>query len=78
MAALERLATTLGVDPARLTPFAGYSEEQIDTLVAGLERAMEQEDAAFDQGLEEALRHVPALLRPTARKLVLGGGRRGE
>lgn len=77
MAALDRLAATLGVDRTRLDALSGYSEEQLGEFEARIAAAMEREDAAFDAGLEDALRFVPVLLRPTAKKLLFGGGRRG-
>lgn len=75
MAALDALATHLGVNTDRLQAFSSYDESQLarlDTLITG---AMTAEDAAFDAGIEEGLRFIPRPLRPAAKKILFGGGR---
>jgi hypothetical protein len=77
MAELDMLAQRLGVDPRRLAPLRASGQDEIARLRGAVERAMEDEDRAFDAALEEALRFVPRLLRGTAQRLLFPGGRRG-
>jgi hypothetical protein len=70
---LDTLARRLSVPPDRLAAFAAYDGGRLARLDTLLGTAMNQEDAAFDAGLEEALRFVPKLLRPAAKKLLFGG-----
>lgn len=71
---LDSLARRLAVPPDRLRAFAAYDGARLARLDALVEAAMTREDAAFDAGLEEALSFVPRLLRPTAKKMLFGGG----
>lgn len=72
---LDSLAATLGVSPSRLAPFASYEGRQLAALDALITATMTAEDKAFDAALEEALGFVPRLLRPTAKRMLFGGGR---
>lgn len=72
---LDALAHRLRVGPDRLAAFAAYDGGRLAHLDTLLDAAMAQEDRAFDAGLEEALRFVPKLLRPAAKRLLFGGGR---
>lgn len=72
---LDSLARRLTVPSDRLAAFAAYDEGRLAHLDTLLGTAMTQEDQAFDTGIEEALRFVPKLLRPAAKKLLFGGGR---
>lgn len=74
---VSRLADRLGLEPGRLAAFETYDQSQIDELEAIVARAMEAEDQAFDEALDDALRFVPKLLRGPAQKLLFPGGRRG-
>ena len=76
-AELDSLARRLGVDPRRLAPLRAAGAADIRRVDAAVERAMEDEDRAFDAALTDALRFVPRLLRGTAQKLLFPGGRRG-
>lgn len=72
---LDALARRLRVGPDRLTAFAAYDGDRLAHLDTLLDTAMTQEDQTFDARLEEALRFVPKLLRPAAKRLLFGGGR---
>lgn len=74
---LGRVAATLGVPEERLAPLTSYDDKELchlDDLIVGALRA---EDRAFEDGLEEALRFVPRLLRGPAKALLFPGGGRG-
>lgn len=74
---LDRLAKRLRVTPAALAMLEesdAADVERLDTIVA---TAMTNEDKAFEQALEEALRFIPRLLRGPAQKLLFPGGKRG-
>ena len=75
MPAREDLARTLGVPQERLASLEPYADDQVAQLDALITGAMKREDHAFVKGLEDALRFVPALLRPAAKKILAGGGR---
>jgi hypothetical protein len=70
---LDRLAATLRVDPARLDGLEACSPDELARLEGIVAAAMRREDEAFDAGLEDALKMVPLVLRPAARKIVFGG-----
>ncbi|MGK2876107.1 MAG: hypothetical protein ACSLEW_10795 [Nocardioides sp.] len=72
----EALAAQIGVPVERLEPFTGYSDTELQTLQTAVSRAVEEESKAFDEGLEHALRFVPALLRGAAKMLLFPGGRK--
>lgn len=68
----ERLDTTSQDVPL----LAQLSPDELETLDGAVAEAMRAEDAAFDQGLKEALRLVPRPLRGMARGLLFPGGDR--
>ncbi|WP_435769215.1 hypothetical protein [Nocardioides sp. SYSU DS0651] len=71
---LAALADLLGVREAELEPVLGpYDAAQVAVLEAAVSEALAGEDAAFDRATQDAVRHVPRLLRGPARKLLLGG-----
>ena len=72
--ALERLAHRLRVPVDEVPVLSRYDEERILAFEQIVHRAMDEEEAAFTRGLEDALEFVPRLLRPVAKKM-LGGGR---
>lgn len=76
-AELTTLARRLGVDEGRLAALAAHTAEENGLLEHAVERAMEDEDRAFDRALTEALGFVPRLLRGPAQKLLFPGGGRG-
>ena len=74
MTALDTLAAHLRVPTDALAALSAYDDERIGALDALIQKAFEDEDRSFDSALEEALRFVPRLLRPAAKKLLFGGG----
>lgn len=73
--ALEKLAHRLRVPADQVPVLGGYDDDRIAAFEATVDQAMSREDAALAQALEEALTHVPRLLRPVAKKMM--GGARG-
>lgn len=69
---LDSLADALAVPPERLAPLASYDAWRLAALDALVRRAMARRDAAFDTATENALTHVPRVLRGTAKKLLAG------
>lgn len=76
-AELDRLAQRLRVTPAALDMLEDAAREDLETLDTVVAQAMDEEDKAFEKGLEDALRFVPRILRGAAQKLLFPGGRRG-
>jgi hypothetical protein len=71
--ALENLARRLRVPPDRVPAMSQYDEDRVAAYDRLVQQAMEREHAALAHALEEALTHIPRLLRPMAKKM-LGGG----
>lgn len=73
MAATQELAAVLGVDPARLTVLESHDEDRVRQLTAGVRSGFARDDREIEEGMNEALRFVPGLVRGTAKKLLFGG-----
>lgn len=73
MAALQTLAERLRVPPADLAVLKTYDEAQIIEIDGVISDAFEAEDHAFTKAVEESLTFLPRLIRPIAKKLMLGG-----
>ena len=73
MAVLDALAGRLGVPTDQLAAFAAYDEEQLAIIDGVVGDALESEDVAFTKAVEESLAFLPRLIRPIAKKVLLGG-----
>ncbi|HVT36981.1 MAG TPA: hypothetical protein VHE37_15430 [Nevskiaceae bacterium] len=69
---LPALARQLGVPPARVEFLASLSDAQRRQLAADLERAREQHARHIRGLMDEALNHLPWLLRAPIKKLFGG------
>ncbi len=66
----NELSTRLpGLSPAVLR---SLDDRQQDALLAVLKAAEKQQERDFADALDESLKHVPALLRKTIRKMITG------
>lgn len=73
MTALTTLAERLKVPAADLSALKAYDEAQIAQLDGIIRDAFEAEDRAFTKAVEESLTFLPRLIRPIAKKMMLGG-----
>lgn len=73
MAALLTLAERLKVPPADLAALKIYDEAQVAEIDGVIRDAFEAEDRAFTKAVEESLTFLPRLIRPIAKKMMLGG-----
>ncbi|MGH8492305.1 MAG: hypothetical protein ACRERR_04275 [Moraxellaceae bacterium] len=58
-----------GLNPAVL---ASLDEAQQQALLAAFKAAEKQQERDYADALDESLKHVPALLRKTIRKMIIG------
>ncbi|BBH17816.1 hypothetical protein Back2_21030 [Nocardioides baekrokdamisoli] len=73
MSSLLTLAERLKVPAADLAMLKTYDEAQIAQIDGVIGDAFEAEDQAFGRAVEESLTFLPRLIRPIAKKLMLGG-----
>ena len=73
MSALETLAERLRVPADQLTSLAAYDDQQVAQIDAVIRDAFEAEDRAFTKAVEDSLNFLPRLIRPIAKKMMLGG-----
>lgn len=69
-ASVELLADNLGLPSQDLASFELLDEEQIAHLIAALEEAEARQGSALDDAIQNALSHVPALLRKPILKIL--------
>ncbi|MDQ8036457.1 MAG: hypothetical protein REI12_03485 [Pedobacter sp.] len=58
-----------GLDPAVLKALDAQAQQ---ALLAAIKAAEKQQDRDYADALDESLKHVPALLRKTIRKMITG------
>jgi len=63
---MDELARALGAAPP--VEFAALSAAERASLAATVEDAARARSALLDQGIEDSLRHLPALLRGTVKR----------
>lgn len=73
MSALQTLAERLRVPAADLAALKTYDEAQIIEIDGIIRDAFDAEDRAFTKAVEESLTFLPRLIRPIAKKMMLGG-----
>lgn len=71
-AAWQKLKAELGEGGAQLPPLDRLSEKQVAALTQVLAESKKRQRAALNKGMEDALGHVPLLLRGAVRKVMLG------
>jgi hypothetical protein len=69
-APLARLADRLQVDPDRLAFLDRLDEPAVEEFATQVEEAMDRDQRAIEEGLQETLRFVPRLLRGRAKKML--------
>lgn len=72
--ATRRLLDCLG-DTAAVDVVGRLSESQAQALLDLLDAARERQHTALAEASEQSLRHVPALLRPAVRRVLMGDTR---
>jgi hypothetical protein len=70
---LQTLAERLKVPAADLAALKTYDEDQLARIDAVIRDAFEAEDRAFTKAVEDSLNFLPRLIRPIAKKMMLGG-----
>lgn len=73
MTALQTLAERLKVPASDLAALKTYDEDQLARIDGVIRDAFEAEDRAFTRAVEESLTFFPRLIRPIAKKMMLGG-----
>ena len=73
MTSLQTLAERLKVPAADLAALKTYDEDQLARIDGVIRDAFEAEDRAFTQAVEDSLNFLPRLIRPIAKKMMLGG-----
>lgn len=71
-AALLELKQALGEGAAELPPLKHLDEAQIKALIEAVQAARQQQRKTLNKAMEDALGHVPMLLRGAVRKLFFG------
>lgn len=72
-AATRELAALLGTQPESLTALEHHREDDVRHLTASVRHGMARDDQEVDEGMNQALRFVPGMLRGTAKKMLFGG-----
>lgn len=73
MTSLQTLAERLKVPAADLAALTTYDEAQLARIDGVIRDAFEAEERAFAKAVEESLTFLPRLIRPIAKKMMLGG-----
>jgi hypothetical protein len=68
--AKRELRAELGAAPPK--GLDALSDEQVADLAGALRTSRERQSAALEEAMEDALRHVPRLLRGPVRKMMMG------
>ena len=68
----EQLGAALGKSAAELAALQALDTAQLQTLLQGFRTAQTRQRADMEQAIQNALKHIPALLRGTVLKILRG------
>lgn len=69
-AKLQRLAETLGRPAAEFQALAALEPAQVELLVESIQLTQQRQKAALETAMNDALDHLPALLRGPVKKIL--------
>lgn len=73
MSARAALAERLRVPADQLSMLDAYDDAHVAQIDGAIREAFEAEDRAFTKAVEHSLDLLPRLIRPIAKKMMLGG-----
>ncbi|GEM_PF-1815282 len=66
--ALENLSRALGAEPP--AELAQLDEDELQQLAEAVESMHQHQEQALEYAMEQALSHIPAMLRKTVRRIL--------
>lgn len=70
----EALLGELGMSPAELPVVEAMTDEDARLVAQLVAEARQAQESALEQAQDEALAHLPRVMRGMARRILLGGG----